>query len=94
MANEVTGVNLPLQTACTQCFIGRVTLVQTGLIGATNGFLIVQNTSIPIRQVPGPNPQGTPLTQLDGRLALVCGNFVQDQSGIVLNVTFAQPVGI
>lgn len=74
------------------CFHGLVIIVPTGLIGATTGVLAVQNTTIPIRQVPGPDVRGVPLSQLHGQNAVVCGQFVQDSSGITLNVSFATPL--
>lgn len=75
-----------------QCFTGTVVLTPTGGIGATNGFLVVQNAQIPIRQVPGPNNRGVPLTQLNGRQATLCGQFVQDTSGVTFSVTVASPL--
>lgn len=76
----------------TQCLFGTVLITPTGLIGATTGFLIASGIPIPIRQVPGPGISGTPISQLNGQLAVVCGNVVQDVSGVVLNVTFAFPI--
>lgn len=76
----------------TQCLIGTVIIIPTGLIGATNGFLIVSGIPIPIRQVPGPGISGTPIAQLNGQVAILCGSLIQDVSGAVFNVTFAFPI--
>lgn len=76
----------------TQCLFGTVIITPTGLIGATTGFLVAANTAIPIRQVPGPGLQGVSIDRLNGRSAILCGNFIQDVSGITFNVTFAFPV--
>lgn len=85
-------MNISSCQAGLQCLSGTVVLTPTGAIGATTGFLMVPNARIPIRQVPGPNNRGVPLSQLNGRRATVCGQFVQDASGVTFSVTVAGPL--
>ncbi|MFZ5825232.1 MAG: hypothetical protein ACOY94_13030 [Bacillota bacterium] len=84
--------NLIPSASGSQCFVGTVVITPTGTIGATTGLLAVQNTAIPVRQVPGPSLQGVSLDQLNQRQAVVCGNFIQDTTGLTFNVTFAFPL--
>lgn len=88
---SLLNVNTIPGQGCRQCFTGTVIITPTGGIGATVGFLSVTNTAIPIRQVPGPANRGVPLAQLNQQRATVCGNFIQDANGVVLNVTLAVP---
>ncbi|HWI63973.1 MAG TPA: hypothetical protein VNT75_19225 [Symbiobacteriaceae bacterium] len=75
-----------------QCVTGQVTLFpQTG-IGATNGVVLVQGHTIRIRQVPGPNNAGVPLSSVDGQTALLCGNFLVDGGQVILNVQTVRPL--
>jgi hypothetical protein len=74
-----------------RCFTGTVALRDTGLIGATVGTLTTsRGFTIQIRQVPGPDNTGIPLTDANGRFVTICGNFITDVSGTVFNVTFVR----
>lgn len=75
------------------CFTGTFILQPTGLIGATLGTLITdQGFSISVRQVPGPNNQGPSLASVNGQRVRLCGTFVTDVSGTVLQVILVQPL--
>ena len=74
------------------CLTGTVVLTPTGGIGATNGVLVVEGHSVRIRQVPGPNNRGVPLSTLNGRQASVCGRFIFDAGEVLLSVTYAEPL--
>lgn len=79
-------------TSGQQCLTGQVSLFpQTG-IGATNGVLIVHGRAIRIRQVPGPNNAGVPLSSVDGQMVSVCGNFLVDGGQVIFNVQTVQPL--
>lgn len=74
------------------CQRGTVVLLPTPGIGATNAVLLRQNgTIIRLRQVPGPNNAGVPLSQVNGQTVTVCGNFLIDQGQVILNVVVVFP---
>lgn len=75
-----------------QCLTGQVVLLPQQGIGATNAFLISSGNPIRLRQVPGPDNQGVPLSSVGGRQATVCGNFLVDGGQVLLNVTFVRPL--
>lgn len=71
------------------CLTGTVVITPPFAIGATNGILIAHGHTVRIRQVPGPNNRGVPLSDVSGQLARVCGQFQPDGQ---LAVTFVQPL--
>lgn len=75
-----------------QCFTGTVNLNPQVGVGATTGTLVTQlGFSIPLRQIPGPDNRGIPLSQADGMFVNVCGQFITDISGTVLSVLVVTP---
>lgn len=87
MVNVIHGDSTGLQ-----CLTGQVVLLPQQGIGATNAFLISGGNPIRLRQVPGPDNQGVPLSSVGGRQATVCGNFLVDGGQVILNVTFVRPL--
>lgn len=75
-----------------QCLTGQVVLLPQQGIGATIAFLITSGNPIRLRQVPGPNNQGVPLSSVGGRQATVCGNFLVDSGQVLMNVTVVRPL--
>jgi hypothetical protein len=75
-----------------QCLTGMVILDPPAGIGATLGRVFVNGTAIRIRQVPGPDNRGVPLSDVDGRQARVCGVFIFDGNQVILSVTGVFPL--
>lgn len=89
----VTNVDHGEHRSRTMCFTGTVHVLPSTGIGATLANLSTFGFEFPLRQVPGPDNTGIPLSQADGMTARVCGNPVPDgQGGLVLSVTSVQPL--
>ena len=89
LASLLTPSLLSTTTATTgiQCLLGLVLVTPTGLIGATNGFIIplfgaLAGTVVPITQVVGPAGGAVSLNQVNGQVAWVCGQFVTGPGGL------------
>lgn len=90
--NIITTIDHGTGGSALQCLQGQVVQLPTPGIGATNAVLLLQGgNTIRIRQVPGPNNFGMPLSQAFGQTVTVCGNFLVDQGQVILNVVGVFP---